>query len=74
MTSLEFLRCYLCTAVASLLAEPRDAAFLSVLADLPRLSGTDPTVVDELRTVWRLTKWLPVALCLCLCYSVRCTC
>ena len=58
MTSLEFLRSYLCTAVASLPAAPRDAAFLCVLDDLPRLRGIDPAIVDELRKVWPWTKRL----------------
>ena len=51
MTSLPFLRSYLCMAVASLPVGPRDAAFLRVLEDLPRLRRLDAAIVDELRTV-----------------------
>ena len=51
MTTLQFLRTYLCTATASLPAGPRDAAFLRMLEDLPRLRRIDSTIVDELRTV-----------------------
>lgn len=51
MTSLQFLRAYLCTATASLPAGPRDAAFLRVLEDLPRLRRLDAAIIDELRTV-----------------------
>ena len=51
MTTLQFLRTYLCTATASLPAGPRDAAFLRTLEDLPRLRRIDSTVIDELRTV-----------------------